>query len=275
MLRDMDLKKISDRTLQRLRRVDLITPPLFEKTYLEVATELGFSPAELSSIQLSRDLVDRSLSELERVQLGTQQGLDELQVSTAKASTAIASRNAEALKDSEREIEGLRSRLKELETTLFEDSLTHIHNRHWLAERILDNGNFSCIGQLAFIDLNKFKSINDTYGHLTGDKVLILVASLMKLFHRSGEVLHLVRYGGDEFLVIHETASNANFLRRELQELREKLARREVQARGLSFHVGFSYGIAAFAPGTPFESCLEAADQAMYQDKERQLRPLP
>lgn len=269
MLRDLDLKKISDLTLQRLRKVDLITPPLFEKTYLEVATELGFSPAELMNVQLSRDLVDRSLSELERVQQGTQDGLSRLQATTERATLAIKNNDLQSLESTHAEVETLRSRLQELEKTLFEDSLTHIHNRHWLMERILINGCFANSGHLAFVDLNKFKHINDTYGHLTGDKVLILVASLMKLFHRSGEILHLIRYGGDEFLVIHETAGNEAFLNRELQDLRHKLAQREVQSRGMSFMVSFAYGLASFRQGTSFENCLETADQAMYVDKEK------
>jgi len=274
MLRDMDLKKISDLTLQRLRRVDLVTPPLFEQTYLEVARELGFSAAELMSVQLSRELVDRSLSELERVQLGTHEGLHQLQATTRRAATALQNQDLHSIEVTQAEVESLRQRLQELEKSLFEDNLTHIHNRHWLMERILDKGSFTNQGYLAFIDLNKFKHINDTYGHLTGDKVLILVASLMKLFHRSGEVLHLVRYGGDEFLVIHESCDSENFLHRELQDLRHKLSNREVSARGMSFHVTFAYGIAAFAPGMTFENCLECADQAMYMDKE-QLKLVP
>lgn len=269
MLRDLDLKKISDLTLQRLRRIDLITPPLFEKTYLEVAAGLGYSPAELMSVQLSRDLVDRSLSELERVQIGTQAGLSQLQATTAKASEAIQNKDLARLTATHAEVEDLRQRLQELEKNLFEDSLTHIHNRHWLMEHILSNGCFTASGHMAFIDLNRFKQINDTYGHLTGDKVLILVASLMKLFHRSGEILHLVRYGGDEFLVIHETTGENAFLNRELQDLRHKLSQREVHARGMSFHVGFAYGLSPFKPGLPFETALETADQAMYQDKEQ------
>ncbi len=268
MIRDLDLKKISDLTLQRLRKIDLITPPLFEKTYLEVAIGLGFSPAELMNVQLSRDLVDRSLSELERVQQGTQESLEQLQQHTVRASIALKEQDLQTLESTHTEVESLRMRLTELEKNLFEDPLTHIHNRHWLMERILSNGCFGNTGHLAFIDLNKFKQINDSYGHLTGDKVLILVASLMKLFLRSGETLHLIRYGGDEFLVLHETTGSSNFLQRELQDLRQKLSQREVHSRGMYFHVGFAYGIAPYHPGTPFETCLEQADQSMYLDKE-------
>lgn len=269
MIRDLELKKISDLTLQRLRKVDLITPPLFEKTYLEVAIGMGLSPAELMNVQLSRDLVDRSLSELEKVQQGTQESLFQLQTQTAKASKAIQEKDTQALESTQAEVDSLRQRLLELEKNLFEDNLTHIHNRHWLMERILEDGCFTSSGHMAFVDLNKFKQINDSYGHLTGDKVLILVSSLMKLFHRSGETLHLIRYGGDEFLVIHETSGGDTFLHRELQDLRIKLSQREVYSRGMYFHVDFAYGIAPFAPGTFFENCLEIADQAMYLDKER------
>ncbi|WP_050778693.1 GGDEF domain-containing response regulator [Vibrio orientalis] len=94
---------------------------------------------------------------------------------------------------------------QELEQLAQEDGLTKVKNRRFvdqkLQEMILLHGRHELPLSVILLDVDKFKLFNDNYGHIEGDKCLILLAELLtKLFVRSGEVVG--RYGGEEFVVI-------------------------------------------------------------------------
>lgn len=159
--------------------------------------------------------------------------------------------------------------LIELERRSNQDSLTGLPNRHWM------NGQLPTIlaaaGQennrvgLLFIDLDGFKSVNDTAGHDSGDELLRNVARRLKLAVRPGD--HVVRIGGDEFVVIvdklHDRESAAHIAERVLHAFKEKFR----LARG-SFPIGASIGISIFPEdGSDMQELLTHADAAMYSVK--------
>ena len=108
----------------------------------------------------------------------------------------------------------LQNEIHELHKIIYEDTLTKSYNRKWLEDIILDKNRLSIrdSGTLVMIDLNKFKEINDTYGHIVGDKVLFRVAQ--KLKETNGRV---VRYGGDEFIVIFDKAVSALEIKNQIE----------------------------------------------------------
>jgi two-component system, cell cycle response regulator len=89
------------------------------------------------------------------------------------------------------------------------DGLTNVYNRRFGMERlkedfsrsVRDRSNLS----LAMVDIDHFKKVNDTYGHLVGDKVIVLIAAIIKKALRDGDIV--VRYGGEEFLLVLHGAS--------------------------------------------------------------------
>lgn len=147
--------------------------------------------------------------------------------------------------------------LKQLNRT---DSLTKIYNRSYfnnLYEKILNNENNFAI---FIFDIDNFKSINDTYGHLTGDMVLIKVAQTAKeVLNKKGKIF---RYGGEEFVIIIE---EINF------EEASKIAQNIVQSidqltwDNENMHVTISMG-AAFKKDT-IGNPLEKADERLYVSK--------
>lgn len=112
----------------------------------------------------------------------------------------LAQRNRELLVENL----NLSSRVEALQKISFIDFTTGIHNRGYLQQRLEEEfsrsrrmgSSLSCL----FIDLDDFKKVNDTYGHLTGDRLLRDVAMLLKSFCRREDVL--VRFGGEEFVIL-------------------------------------------------------------------------
>jgi len=113
---------------------------------------------------------------------------------------------------------------------------------------------------LIFMDMDKLKDINDNYGHLTGDKVLQLVAKSIKDSIRKMDIAF--RYGGDEFAVIlPETDSE------EALYIAERI-RQRIKGKTSFCPVSLSFGIASFPQDAKEpQELLDRADQAMYQAK--------
>ena len=118
---------------------------------------------------------------------------------------------------------------------------------------------------LAIFDLDRFKDVNDTYGHLIGDQVLRQVADTLRACLRGHDVLG--RYGGEEFALLMPGADTAAALAG-TERARLAVGRRPMQAGALSIPVTLSAGVAAYgADGTNWESLLRSADAALYEAK--------
>jgi diguanylate cyclase (GGDEF)-like protein len=150
------------------------------------------------------------------------------------------------------------------------DSLTGLHNRPAFFERLdhaiaLARRHDRAIA-LLFVDLDRFKDVNDAFGHLAGDEVLkALVRRLTKTVRDTDTV---ARLGGDEFIVLAEEVANQvdvnEFGRRLLQALSEP-----VVLHGQECRLGASVGVAMFPEdGEDATTLLKAADAAMYRAKE-------
>ena len=165
--------------------------------------------------------------------------------------------------------------MKEAMTSLAEasnrDGLTGIYNRRFIEEAVAKE--FSRVqrygGTLSIIlfDLDNFKSINDTHGHLIGDEVLRAAATCI------GSIVRLTdtfgRYGGEEFMALlpATSAGGATIL---AERLRQRLASTPVTHGKLTVQVTLSAGLAEWQPGMQrYETLIKAADQALYQAKER------
>jgi len=148
------------------------------------------------------------------------------------------------------------------------DALTGLANRSLLTERM--TGALERAGHtddplaVLFLDLNRFKEINDTQGHGVGDQVLVKVARRFQAALREEEVL--ARLAGDEFVVVAERA-DAAVAARIAQRLVDAM-QDPVATHGQTFPVGLSIGIATFPhDGLCMDDLLKRADIAMYRAK--------
>lgn len=165
----------------------------------------------------------------------------------------------------------------ELKRHAFFDPLTGLANRLLLIDRFQvalehskrDSKQFAVL----MVDLNKFKAINDTYGHAAGDAVLIAVAQRLVSAVRASDTV--ARLGGDEFVLIIQSIADADQVSALGQKLMELLSERVVLDSGEFVSLGGSVGFAWYPrDGENLKDILEVADQAMYFCKTSGLMPL-
>lgn len=153
------------------------------------------------------------------------------------------------------------------------DALTGLPNRLLLADRFKiaistasrNNQRFGCF----FLDLDKFKPVNDLYGHAVGDRVLQIIAHRMESIVRSIDTV--TRIGGDEFILIIQGLNTVD----EYINLAERLVREisiPIDIGSCLLYVGASVGIAIYPDhGSSIEQLLSASDAAMYEAKSKDL----
>jgi diguanylate cyclase (GGDEF)-like protein len=115
-----------------------------------------------------------------------------------------------------------------------------------------------------YIDLDRFKPINDEYGHLVGDKALTLLADRMRQLARDADVV--ARMGGDEFAILQYRVEDSDRALGLARRILEGLAR-PIEIMPHRLQVGASIGIALHEPGTDADTILRNADTAMYAAK--------
>lgn len=146
------------------------------------------------------------------------------------------------------------------------DPLTGLYSREYL--KLLSNESENKNhkeSSIVMIDINDFKKINDTYGHLMGDKVLKKVAeSLMNNLREKDSV---IRYGGDEFLLI---LSNIDVNKAE--EIMGRIACKIFDSKEFEFLISLSYGVASWNESINIEEIIKFADEKMYQMKKQKAK---
>src|SRR4029453_8542419 len=158
-------------------------------------------------------------------------------------------------------------RLKRAEALSVTDDLTRLFNSRYLnmvlrreTKRASRNGRPL---SLLFIDLDGFKAVNDTHGHLCGSQALVEVAGVIRSSARETDVV--ARFGGDEFaLVLPDTGGEGAYAVGE--RIRDRIAEyRFLAADGLNIHLTASVGVATLPDvAGSAEELVQAADKAMY-----------
>ncbi|WP_025209628.1 diguanylate cyclase [Hippea sp. KM1] len=164
-------------------------------------------------------------------------------------------------------IKRLTQSLKELS---LKDKLTELYNRRFLEEvipTILSTAKrLNTKVAVVMIDLDDFKKINDSYGHLIGDEVLKHVAAILKNhFKRSSDLI--VRYGGEEFLIILENIEEENLIQL-LKGFKDELSASPIKINGNTINITASIGYAIIPEDAQdFKEAVRLADEAMYAAK--------
>jgi len=192
-------------------------------------------------------------------------------VTTAKDIQQTNQKFEAHLKESKHEIDQLQKHLDAVRTEILTDPVTTLSNRkHFdqtIVKAIADAAANGTPLSLVMSDIDHFKSFNDTYGHLTGDQVLRLVALSLK-HNVKGQDL-AARYGGEEFAIIlpntvlRDATTVADHIRRAVMQ-RDLMKRSTGENLG---HVTISLGVATLRPGDTPQSLIERADNCLYAAK--------
>ncbi len=175
---------------------------------------------------------------------------------------------AERVAHMEQEAQGYREHLEEQRQKALIDPLTGLPNRAAWSERLdheisqwQQHGNTLL---LAMLDLDHFKRINDNYGHLAGDKVLKIIASVLRKRLRGTDFI--ARFGGEEFVLLMPGTVPATGAKL-LENLRASIEACPFHFKGEPVTITVSMGMTAFKPGEHSDMVLKRADQALYRAK--------
>ncbi|WP_152559343.1 sensor domain-containing diguanylate cyclase [Tumebacillus flagellatus] len=162
------------------------------------------------------------------------------------------------------------TRNRQFEQIAFRDGLTGVYNRRFFDHQLLIEVDRSKRDgepiALAFLDIDHFKSVNDTHGHQCGDLVLQGLASLVQANLRATDLL--ARFGGEEFVVLMP-GTDSKTAQLAMERVLD-IARHSVVAydAGVEFRITFSSGVAGWQPGLNAHDLVHLADAAMYRAKE-------
>ncbi|MCP5145512.1 MAG: GGDEF domain-containing protein [Gammaproteobacteria bacterium] len=239
-----------------------------KKLVLAVVDSIKKANGEAKAYEGSlRECADQISEDMTAVELQTV--VERLSESTSVV-TASSATLQQSLDESRREIDTLRQELETVKVQATTDALTGLANRKAFDERmeqIADQGG-DMTTSVMIADIDKFKSINDTYGHLFGDRVLKAVAQALKQVIKGKDLA--ARFGGEEFVILlPETGLNgaiavAENVRNAIQSGRIFNPKTGTELQ----RVTVSIGVTQLLPNEDVELGLARADEALYRAKE-------
>lgn len=212
-----------------------------------------------------QSVVNGRLDAISRFMLQHSQ-LEKERFNSAKSNLSMMQEKINSL---ENETAALKVSLAEKSREAMYDALTEIPNRLFYEKRIKEDiarwQRFDTPLSLAIWDVDKFKNVNDTYGHKAGDKVLKAIAQILN--KRIRETDFLARYGGEEFVMLLPGTIEEETLRL-ANELRQAVADCAFHYNEKSVDITISCGISGFREGDNLGKVFERADKALYQAKD-------
>jgi two-component system, cell cycle response regulator len=167
-------------------------------------------------------------------------------------------------------IYSLLKRTRTFEQMAFRDPLTGVYNRrffdHQIQAELQRIARYPGPISMVFIDIDRFKRINDTHGHQIGDLVLQGLAHLLQNHIRSTDLL--ARFGGEEFVVVFPGTPASEAHRMMEAILHQTNQEPVVEHEGQAFYITFSAGVSEWKPGMSLEEWIERSDSAMYEAKQ-------
>ena len=255
---DKKLIELTDEVIKEVRKLEVVLPEIYKDIFYSKADQLNIKIDEESR---EKALI-YALKKIQKMKDETEESTHELKSNIQKARTAIVEKNDNDLKVIENAVISLERKIMHLQEDLYIDELTKIYNRRWLYEKFLEFEKFQHDGVFAFIDIDHFKSVNDNYGHLVGDKVLTMIGSLL----RKVEDSFAVRFAGDEFILISKRHNKKN-LTRLLDIINKNLRSTNLKHKEKTFNITFSFGIVKFNKNDEFNKIFKLSDDLMYKNK--------
>lgn len=276
-MKSKDIKKFVSAKKASLGRV-LKKNEKIKQTVKKAASELTLVNEVLSQEKVPVQIMKQALTQNEVVEQKIEEAADDLKLVNVELAEEIAERivieselanTKDDLAEARDDLSKAQVKTEEAQQIALQDALTGLPNRVSF-EQSLNHGLIQAKRHgrelaVLFIDIDKFKSINDSYGHDLGDQVLLMVANRLKSFVRDEDIVS--RWGGDEFVcLLLEVKQEAN-----VTHLAEKMISLIAEAYEFNGHVLSiiaSIGIAIYpTDGDTSDILFKNADTAMYKAK--------
>jgi len=191
-------------------------------------------------------------------------------ITETKQLTDISQTLKVQLDDAHHEMDQLRHELSKVKEMASTDALTGLLNRRAFDTEIINliNNHKNMSHCLLMLDLDHFKKVNDTFGHIVGDKVIRYTAKLLK--KHSSDHHHPARYGGEEMTVIMPKTKLAEALQI-AETIRKSLSTSQLKPKGSDNSIGtitVSIGVTTLKADDDISSFISRADNALYEAKE-------
>lgn len=177
------------------------------------------------------------------------------------------------LEESHREVDSLRNEVSRAREEAMIDGLTGLANRRSfdraLANHLARSGMESPGPSLLIADIDHFKRVNDTYGHLFGDKVIRAIATILRDNVKGKDLA--ARFGGEEFVIVLPETSleGAHSLAEKIRKIVESSRIKRAGSNEIVANVTISLGVACRHPGEVEQQLIARADAALYQSKQQ------
>jgi diguanylate cyclase (GGDEF)-like protein len=255
---DKELQKITKEICEEMNQLEIVLPELYK--------DIFFQKLKSKNLIIENGVIDvateYALSKILKIKEQTEESVDSFSKNLDKSLIAISEMDSQKINLIQKEVAILKSKLDSISEELYLDELTQVKNRKWLYKKFLLDKTFMNNGTMVFIDLNKFKIINDTYGHLAGDKTLKVFSVLLNNL----DDFVTVRYAGDEFLLF--TNLGIEETDKKVKTLIKYLGTKELRLSDENkIKISFSYGITQYEYGDELDLKLEEADNNMYKSK--------
>jgi diguanylate cyclase len=279
------INEISKETLEELKKAGKLPFPLY---YKEVFNKIAYDRKIIDSLnpkllELNKSFDEELLEKTHETLTHINETSKEIKNSSKEIVEEIEETSPDEVKEMiikysadligkitkmEEKIRSLEGELDKAYKELLIDPLTKVYNRKALEKdlkEILEKGKDRDLDLIvAMIDIDDFKRINDEYGHLVGDFVLIKIAQIIKSMIRKTDKLY--RYGGDEFIIVFNRSVLIN-AERSIERIIEKINRTALKYKDHLIKVTISVGIAEHRKGDTLETLIKKADDALYRVK--------
>lgn len=222
------------------------------------------------TVKSSHDLKELKMAVAGKLQ-HVVQAMDDFKRDEDKRETRLQERYEnllEKVEQMEQETREVRAHMEAEKARATTDALTGLPNRAAYDERIAEEvarwQRYQTHFSVAVGDLDFFKRINDTYGHLAGDKVLRLIAKVVKLKLRGTDFV--ARYGGEEFVILMPS-TGATEAHQAVDKIRQAVAKSPFNFHGKPVTVTMSFGVSESKEGDNEESLFSRADEMLYKAK--------
>lgn len=256
---EINLKKITDKTLNKLSRNQIILPSVYFKTFNESAKELDIDVFD-DNFKIEVDnVLNHEFEEISSFMDKTIFSIDTLTQATNDAQKAINSKDEIGLEAITQKMATLKQEMLAIKRLVFVDEVTNTLNRKWIYKRLLDeDANFKYDGTVAMIFINDYSTFIKKYGQSVADNVLIYITKfLTKTFSNKKLNIDIAKYSENQFLLIYKDGDDKIF-KDLLKDIKEAILATTLQTKsGIQLKTQFDYTSVKFKKGRKFQHSID------------------